>query len=133
MSRIVIFDRAFSICAYIGSPRCRSSADEGQAFVLGEVFEVLDVQGGERQVVDQAASGDPGVVLRSWPAALCGVGGDLAPGSGDLVGVGEGGARSQPSCEVSAPRSGPLAHGGPPDEFAKGDEGDAGLRADELA
>jgi hypothetical protein len=43
---------------------------------------------------------------------LCGVGGDLAPGSGDLVGVGERGACGHPSREVSTPRTGPLAHGG---------------------
>jgi hypothetical protein len=63
----------------------RSGAEKDEAFVFGEVVEVLGVQGGEGQVVDQAAGGDPGVVLGSWPAAAGCVGGDLAPSAGDLI------------------------------------------------
>jgi len=47
--------------------------------MLGEVFEVLDVQGSEGQVVDKAASGDPCVVLRAGTTSSGRVGGDRAP------------------------------------------------------
>jgi len=97
-----------------------SRAEEDEAFVFGEVSEVLDVEGGEGQVVGQAARGDPGVVLGSWSGAACCVGGDLAPDAGDVVGVGERGARGRPGGELGASRAAPLAQRGPAGEFPGG-------------
>jgi hypothetical protein len=42
--------------------------DDFEALVLGEVGVVLDVEGREWQLADEAAGGDPGV-RRPWPAA----------------------------------------------------------------
>jgi hypothetical protein len=43
--------------------------DESKTFVFGEVGVVLDVEGGERPLADEAAGGDPRVVRRSGTAA----------------------------------------------------------------
>lgn len=53
--------------------------------MVGEVFEVLDVECGEREVQGEAAGGYPGVVGRPWAAALDGASGDSTPGSCDGV------------------------------------------------
>jgi len=45
------------------------AADEGQPFVLGEVGKVLDVESCKRKIIDEAARGYPGVVLRARPSA----------------------------------------------------------------
>jgi len=45
------------------------TANEGQPFVLGEVSKVLDVQSCERKIIDKAAGGYPGVILRAGPSA----------------------------------------------------------------
>jgi hypothetical protein len=52
--------------------------DEFEAFVLGEVRVVLDVERGKGKSADEAAGGDPGVVRRPGPAAQLRVGLDLA-------------------------------------------------------
>lgn len=57
--------------------------------MLNEVREVLDVEGGQRGVADQAASGDPAVVGRAGSAAELGVGLKLAPPDSQSVVVGE--------------------------------------------
>src|SRR5262249_59453866 len=55
------------------------AADKGQPFVLCEVGEVLDVEGGKREIIDKAAGGYPGVVLRAGPSASLRAGLELAP------------------------------------------------------
>jgi hypothetical protein len=54
-----------------------SHGDEREPVVLGEVAEVLDVQRRQRQLVGQAAGGNPGVVLQPGPAPPLGRRGDL--------------------------------------------------------
>ena len=63
-------------CSRTGVPGLRS--DQGQSVVLGEVSEVLDVQGWQWQSVGRAAGGDPGVVDWPGPSALGGTGGQFA-------------------------------------------------------
>jgi hypothetical protein len=60
----------------------RAPRDEGHALVLGEVCVVLDVERGERNVADEPAGGDPGVVDRSRAATKLGMRLDLAPQGG---------------------------------------------------
>ena len=55
------------------------AADKGQPFVLCEVGEVLDVEGGKREIIDKAAGGYPGIVLRAGPSASLRAGLELAP------------------------------------------------------
>lgn len=52
---------------------------KGQPFVLCEVGEVLDVEGGKREIIDKAAGGYPGIVLRAGPSASLRGGLELAP------------------------------------------------------
>jgi hypothetical protein len=40
------------------------ATEDTQTFVLGEVFEVFDVQGGQREVIGQATRGYPRVIRR---------------------------------------------------------------------
>jgi hypothetical protein len=47
--------------------------------VLGEVSKVLDVESCQRKIIDRAASGYPGVVLRARPSASLHAGLKLAP------------------------------------------------------
>lgn len=84
------------------------------------------------QVVGQAACGDPGVVLRSRAAAAGRMGGDLGPDAGDVVGVGSVGRAASQLVRFGASRAAPLAQRGLAGEFPEGDEGDAGLGADNL-
>jgi hypothetical protein len=51
---------------------------KGQPFVLCEVGEVLDVEGGKREIIDKAAGGYPGIVLRAGPSASLRAGLELA-------------------------------------------------------
>ena len=44
---------------------------KGQPFVLCEVGEVLDVEGGKREIIDKAAGGYPGIVLRRGRPRRC--------------------------------------------------------------
>src|SRR3954471_22723734 len=91
-----------------------------------EVFEVLGVEGCQRQAVGEGAGGDPRVVRWTGAAAADGVGGDLAPGAGDVVGVGEDDHAVEPVVEgvavaaahgrssarwVSSPRVTEVMHG----------------------
>jgi hypothetical protein len=50
----------------------------GQPFALCEVGEVLDVEGGKREIIDKAAGGYPGIVLRAGPSASLRAGLELA-------------------------------------------------------
>ena len=47
--------------------------------MLGEVSKVLDVQSCERKIIDKAAGGYPGIVLRAGPSASLRAGLELAP------------------------------------------------------
>ena len=64
-------------------------ANDAQAVVVGEVAEVLDVKGCQRQVADQARCGDPGIIHRAGPASPFGAGLQFTLADGDLLGVGE--------------------------------------------
>jgi hypothetical protein len=58
-----------------GAPaRCGLWLEQPQPVVLGEVLEVLEIEGGERQLVGKAAGSNPGVVDRAGPPALGGRG-----------------------------------------------------------
>ena len=63
--------------------------DQHEPVVLGEVEEVLGVEGREWQLPDQAARSNPGVVNRSWPAAKLGVRLKLTPACGHTLVVGQ--------------------------------------------
>jgi hypothetical protein len=54
-------------------------ADEDQPFVLGEVGEVLDIEGCEREIIEEAAGGYPSVVLGAWPSSALRAGLELPP------------------------------------------------------
>ena len=69
--------------------RTSSGLDEAKSFELDEVVDVSDVQGGERQLVNETTGCDPGVVDRSRSAPLVGVGHDLAPLAGNISAAGQ--------------------------------------------
>ena len=98
--------------------------DEFEAFVLGEVGVVLDVERGEGKPADEAAGGDPGVVRRPGTAAELGVGLDLAPAGGDLLVLGEDDEFSEEGPHRLQAARAPVADEGPLRELAVGDEGD---------
>ena len=50
-----------------------------QPLMLGEVRKVLDVEGSKRKIIDKAAGGCPGVVLRARPSAPLRASLELAP------------------------------------------------------
>jgi hypothetical protein len=63
-------------------PRLRtglSASDDGQPFVRGEVSKVLGVECRKQKIIDQAAGGYPGVVVRPGPLAPLRAGLQLAP------------------------------------------------------
>ena len=98
------------------------TSDDVQALVLGEVGEVLDVERGQRQVIDQAASSDPAIVLRAGPTTSGGVSGDLAPFPGDGVVVRQGGASVEPRLEPGDFRGSPVSKQRPTTELAQRDK-----------
>ena len=102
-------------------------SDQGQSVVLGEVSEVLDVQGCQRQSVGKAAGGDPGVVDWPGPSTLGGTGGQLAPDHGDAPGAGDDGLVGEPGLEHAAVARSPAAQLRPLRQFADGHEREQGL------
>ena len=81
--------------------------------MLDEVLIVLHVEGGEGQFVDEAAGGDPGVVLRARAAAAARVSRDIAPGADNIVVGWQGGVNGQPGLEFGPPVRTPLPYGRP--------------------
>lgn len=53
--------------------------------MLSEVFEVFDIPGDQREVIDQAACGYPRVIRRPGPASEVGVRSDGAPCAGHVI------------------------------------------------
>jgi hypothetical protein len=47
--------------------------------VLGEVGEILDIEGCEREIIEEAAGGYPSVVLGAWPSSALRAGLELPP------------------------------------------------------
>jgi len=90
--------------------------------MLGEVLEVLPVQGRKRQAMDQAARSDPGVV--GWPgsAAAPGISGYPAPLPRDhQVGV-QLDDTAEPVLQPLASAAAPAPHRGPLPQLTHGDE-----------
>lgn len=113
-----------------GWARCRTrsafvDANDAQAVMVGEVAEVLDVEGCQRQAADQARCGDPRIIDRAGTASPFGAGLQFTPADGDLVGVGERDHVPPPVRQrgqlgrPSVPQHGPLG------ELTDGDERDA--------
>lgn len=106
-------------------------SDQCQALVLGEVFEVFDVERRQRQAVGESTGRDPGVIGRSGPTAADGVRGDLAPRSRDVVGIRKDDHSVEPVAQGVTVAPAPLSKFGPLGQLAERDERDAWLFADE--
>jgi hypothetical protein len=106
-------------------------SDQCQALVLGEVFEVLDVEGRQRQAVGERTGRDPRVVGGPRPATSDGVRGDLAPGASDIVAVWKDDQSVEPVPQGVTVAPAPLSKFGPLGQFAERYERDARLFADE--
>ncbi len=105
--------------------------DDGEAFVLCEVGEVFDVQGGEGKVMDKTAGGDPGVVCWSWSAAAFRESGNFTPDAGYLVRAVEHTNSVEPVSELCAAGVPPVPPVDPLGEFSVSDERDDGFVAGE--
>jgi hypothetical protein len=99
--------------------------------MLAEAFVVLEVQGGERHIVGEAAGSDPHVVDRAGSAAASGRGGQSAPGRGHGLITGQHGDLGQPRGQFAAAALAPVADLGPPGQLAERDERDQHLAADQ--
>src|SRR6476469_6295753 len=104
--------------------------NNGQTFVVSEVFEVLHVQGGQGQVVVQATRSYPHVILRARATtALC-MGSDGAPGASYvlyLVVVRQDQDVTQPGVQTTTVGKTPLAIDGPLGQLCQRDKRDAQL------
>lgn len=98
---------------------------------LLEVPVVLEAKGGQRQVVCEAAGGDPHVVRQLWSSGLLPGGGEPASSCGDGFIAEEHGDTGEPVSHFLPAASTPVPDFGPLGEFAIGDEGDHGPTADE--
>src|SRR6266567_5139477 len=102
-----------------------STGNQGEPVVLGEVSEVLHVPRGQRQSVDQATGGYPGVVLWSGAASQFGSAGQPTPHFSNRLVTGEDGQASESLGQGCSPPGSPLPHHAPLGQFTVGDEGDA--------
>jgi hypothetical protein len=104
-------------------PRRASLVEEFEAFMLGGVDVVLDVERGERKIAGDAARGDPGVVDRpgasAEPPRVCL---DLAPDGGGLE-VARGDDDAGEECpETGSPLRAPAVQIGPLGQLTDRDE-----------
>ena len=99
--------------------------------VLVEVLVVLEVQGGEREAMGEAAGRDPHVVDRSWSSAQDGCGGQSPPGGGYCLVAGQYRDVGQPVSEFLAAMLAPVADLRPLGQLSEGNEGDQRFAADQ--
>lgn len=99
--------------------------------MLTEVLVVLEVQGGERQVVAQAAGCYPHVVDGPRPSSLDGGRRESAPGSGDRFVTGYDSHSCQPGGQLAPAALAPVADLCPRGQLAEGDESNERLAADQ--
>jgi len=98
--------------------------------MVSEIFEVLDIQGGQGQVVVQAARAYPHVILRAGSATPTSVRGNGTPGASDvldLVVVRQDQNVAQPGVQAATVGKAPLAIDGPLGQLRQRDERDAQL------
>src|SRR5579875_588127 len=105
------------------APSDQGSLDEDESFVFGEVAEVFGVQRGEGEVIDQAARGDPGVVVRPGPPAALRAGLKLAPRVRYRLVVLEHGDVLAPPGQVGDAARPPAPQGAPLHQLPDRDEG----------
>jgi hypothetical protein len=99
--------------------------------MLSKVAEVLDVEGGQRQVVSQAASGNPGVILRPWSASPFRGRGELSPHHGDVISAMQDRKPLQPPGHPLPPQLAPLPPLRPLCQLALRDERDSWFATDQ--
>lgn len=99
--------------------------------MLAEVLIVLEVQGGERQVVGQAAGCDPHVVDRPRPSSLDGGRREPTPGCGDRLVTGYDGHCGEPGGKLAPALLAPVADLCPLGQLAEGDESNERLATDQ--
>ena len=108
-----------------------SGDDQAQPVAVGEVLEVLSVEGREWQAVRQGARGDPGIVGWPGPTPLHRSGRDSSPGPGNVLAVGKDDHPVEPVLQRLAFASSPLPQLSPLGQFPERHESDARLLADE--
>jgi hypothetical protein len=101
--------------------------------MLVKVLVVLEVQGGERDAMGEAAGRDPHVVDRPWSAALDGCRGQSALGGGYCLVSGQYRDVGQPAGEFLAAVLAPVADLRPLGQLSEGHEGDQRLAADQAS
>jgi hypothetical protein len=89
---------------------------------------LLEVQGGERDAMSEAAGRDPHVVDRPWPPALDGCRGQSAPGGGDRLVSGQYRNAGQPTGEFLAATLAPVADLRPLGQLSEGHNGEQRVR-----
>jgi hypothetical protein len=108
-------------------------AEDAQAVVLVEVLVVLEVQGGERDAMGEAAGRNPHVVDRPRSSALDGYCGQSAPGDGYCLITGQHSDVGQPAGEFLAAVLAPVADLRPLGQLSEGHKGDERLAADQAS
>jgi len=98
-----------------------------------EIHEVLEIQGGERQVIRQAASCDPHVIRGTGPPSVRPGGREPSPGGGHCFVTGKNRNARQPVRQRLAIVCAPLPDLRPLRQLPKGDERDDGLSADQAS
>jgi hypothetical protein len=120
-----IHRRSRALASLADTGRCRalcSIAKHYQAVVGGEVTEVGSVERYQRDLVAQAACGDPGVVLRSGPSPELGGPGQLTPHPGDPSAGGDDRAPGRPRVQAAPPVPAPPTGHRPLGQLADSDE-----------
>ena len=112
-------------------PGVRGRGGRDSILVAGEVDEVFAVKGDQTDAELDAAGRDPGVVLWAGSTAELCAGGELAPGSGDAVVVGDDRSSEGPLVDSSAQSWAPASDLGPLGQFADGDKGEPDPVADQ--
>jgi hypothetical protein len=102
------------------------NVDQDQALVYSEVFEVLGVEGGQRQSLDDAARGDPRVIDWARTAAKLGARLEMPPGDRyPFVELKQDGPMA-PRLQTGPPLGSPAPDFRPLRQFAQSYERDAG-------
>lgn len=101
--------------------------------MIGEVDEVLPVQGEQRQPMADAAGSNPSVVLRSRATTLLGPRREGSPSSGNIDVEGQRGPPAYPGVEPRTSWLTPISNFGPFPEFSNRDEREPHTRSDHVA
>jgi hypothetical protein len=93
--------------------------------VLGEVGEVLGIEGGQGEPLGEAAGGDPGVVDRVGASPPLSVRRQVTPQAGDIAARFEEDALGQPGVQGSLVTRAPTSQSGPLGHLTHGDKAQA--------